>query len=308
MATVSRPVFEVSGLNFIQVLNNAPDEVKPWAHFIKIETELAIYGFTSFDRVVVINGDPYYPNTSISPSSVKKSSAIESSNLDIKGLIASDMLSDLDLRAGKFNDARVTVFIGDFLAGTVIKTLAVGKWGQVRKTDQIWEVTIRTNADILQQSVFQSLSRTCRWSKRLEDVRCGVNIDQYTTYGAVAEYPHNGDSSQFIMGAVANFPGFGDNVSLYNWTNGSGYVKVLSGLNAGYKLPINFVYDPGTGGVGVRLLNIPPYVFGVGDSIQLIPGCDGSMIMCRYRFNNTANFGGISDGAHFFPTKEKLRQ
>lgn len=306
MATVSRPVFEVSGLNFIQVLNNAPDEVKPWAHFIKIETELAVYGFTSFDRVVVVNGNSYYPNTSISPSSVKKPSAIESSNLDIKGLIASDMLSDLDLRAGKFNDANVTVFIGDFLAGTVIKTLSVGRWGQVRKTDQIWEVTIRTNADILQQSVFQSLSRTCRWTKRLEDPRCGFNIASKTTDGTVTLYP-DGGSNRFRISAV-NFPGFGDNVSVYNWTNGSGYVKVLTGLNAGYKLQINFIYDPGSGEVGVQLLQNPPYAFSNGDTLQLIPGCDGSIIMCKYRYSNEAKFGGISNGAHFFPTKEKLRQ
>jgi len=306
MSTVARPVFEVSGLSMIQVLNNAPDEVKPWAHCIIIETELETIGFTSLDRSITVGGVECLPNASVSPSSVKKTAAIESNNLDIKGLIDSEHLSDLDLRAGKFSGAKVKVFIVNFLTGAIVKTLTVGRWGQVRKTDQTWEITVRTNAEILQQSVFQSLSRSCRWTKRLEDSRCGVNIANFTTDGTVTLA--NDDGVNRFRISATGFPGFGDNVSIYNWTNGSGYVQYLTGNNAGYKLPINFIYDPGGGAVGVQLLKSPPYAIEVGDTLKLIPGCDGSMIMCRYRFNNQANFGGISEGAHFFPTKEKLRQ
>jgi uncharacterized phage protein (TIGR02218 family) len=296
-------VFEVSGLSMIQVLNNASDEVKTWTQCVTVETDLETVGFTALDRQIT-SGVVCYPQASVSPSSVKKSAAIESNNLDIKGLIDNERLSDLDLRAGKYSGAKVKVFIVDFITGAAIKTLTVGKWGQVKKTDQTWEITVRTNADILQQSVFQSLSRTCRWAKRLEDPRCGFDIADATTDGEVIGVEN---AIRFTIDAT-NFPGFGDNVSVYNWGNGSGYVQYLTGNNAGYRLPINFVYNPGGGAVGVQLLNTPPYAVNVGDTLQLIPGCDGSMIMCKYRYNNEANFGGISDGAHFFPTKEKLRQ
>jgi uncharacterized phage protein (TIGR02218 family) len=215
------------------------------------------------------------------------------------------ILTDNDLRAGKYNGKKVEVFIADFITGEKVKVLTVGKWGQVKKTDQTWEITIRTNADILNQSVYQSLSRSCRWAKRLEDSRCGVGLDSKTTDGTVT-VANDGSNLRFRISAT-NFPGFGDNVSIYNWTNGSGYVEYLTGNNAGYKLAINFVYDPGGGAVGVQLLNTPPYAVNVGDTLKLRPGCDGSMIMCRYRYDNASNFGGISEGAHFFPTKEKLR-
>lgn len=305
MSSVARPVFEVSGLSMIQVLNNASAEVKPWTHCVTIQTELETVGFTALDRAVT-SGVVCNPQTSISPSSVKKTAAIESNNLDIKGLIDSELLTDLDLRAGKYSGSKVKVFIANFLTGANVKTLTVGRWGQVKKTDQTWEITVRTNADILQQSVFQSLSRSCRWTKRLEDPRCGFNIDDATTNGTVT-LANDGGSNRFRISAT-NFPGFGDNVSVYNWTNGSGYVRYLTGNNAGYKLPINFVYDPGGGAVGVQLLKVPPYEIEVGDTLKLIPGCDGSMIMCKYRYNNEANFGGITEGGNFFPTKEKLRQ
>jgi uncharacterized phage protein (TIGR02218 family) len=307
MTTYSRPVFEVNGLNFIQVLNTAGVEVKPWAHFIKIATDLETIGFTSLDRAVTIEGIVYYPNTAISPSSVKKSAAIESNNFDVKGLIDSEMLSDIDLRAGKYNDAKVTVFIGNFLIGSVVKVLAVGRWGQVKKTDQTWEVTIRTTADILNQSVFQSLSRNCRYLKRLQDPRCGVNIASYTTNGTVTSV--TGFTSgiyQFIISAT-NFPGFGGKEQIYNWQAGAGYVRFLTGNNAGYKLPIREVFSSG-GSVGINILQTPPYAVNIGDTLELIPGCDGSMVFCRYKFNNAARYGGIADGAHYFPTKEQLRR
>lgn len=307
MAIESRPVFELNGLNFIQVLNPANAEVKPWAHFIKIVTYLETIGFTSLDRAITIDDVVYYPNTAISPSSVKKAAAIESNNFDVKGLIDSDLLSDIDLRAGKYNDSKVTVFIGNFLTGQVVKVLAVGRWGQVKKTDQTWEVTIRTTADILNQSVFQSISRTCRYLKRLEDPRCGVDIDAFTTNGTVASVTGATQGVYQFFITATNFPGFGGKEQIYNWKAGSGYARFLTGNNAGYKLPIRDVF-PGTGTVGVNLLQTPPYAVNVGDTLQLIPGCDGSMVFCRYNFNNAANYGGIADGAHFFPTKEKLRR
>lgn len=305
MNQTSMPTFEVSGLSMIQVRHNANEEVKPWTHCVYVESSVETTGFTALDRTV--NGFiDYSPNTAISASSVKKSAAIESNNLDIKGLIDTDKLSDLDLRAGRYTNAIVKVLIVDFVTGQDVKILTVGRWGQVKKTDQTWEITVRTNADILNQSVFQSLSRDCRWTKRLGDPRCGYNVDNATTSGTVTMV-NDGGLIRFRI-AATNFPGYGQNVNMYNWTAGNGYVQYLTGLNAGYKLPINFVYDPGDGNVGVQLLQLPPYVIEVGDTLKLIPGCNGSMIMCKYNYNNQANFGGISNGAHFFPTKEKLRQ
>jgi uncharacterized phage protein (TIGR02218 family) len=251
-------------------------------------------GFTSIDRKITIADVDYHPQGAIDPSSVKQNSALESNNLDVKGLIDSNLISDLDLRAGKFNGERVRVFIADFITGEVVKTLANGRWGQVQKTDQTWSVTIRTPADILQQSVHQSLGRSCRWSKRLTDPRCGVNLNSFIVTTTVTGLSGN---KTFTLASVPS-PAL-----IYNWSGGAGYVEFTTGSNAGYKLAIDTVQS---GGLSLRVA--PPYEVEIGDELKIIPGCDGTMGMCKNNFDNIDNWGGIAEGLHFFPTKEDLRR
>lgn len=251
-------------------------------------------GFTSIDRKVSIDEVDYNPQAAIDPTSAKLNSALESNNLDIKGFIDSELISDQDLRAGKFNGERVKVFVADFITGEVVKTLAVGRWGQVQKTDQTWQVTIRTAADILQQSVYQSLGRSCRWTKRLQDPRCGINLASFTVTTTITGVT---DSKTFTLGSVPS-PAL-----IYNWSGGAGYVEFTTGLNAGYKLAIDTVQG---GGLSLRVT--PPYAVEEGDELKIVPGCDGTMGMCKNQFNNVANWGGVAEGLHFFPTKEDLRR
>jgi uncharacterized phage protein (TIGR02218 family) len=71
---------------------------------------------------------------------------------------------------------------------------------------------------------------------------------------------------------------------LYN----QGTIIGVGGLNAGQKRTISQV----TGGV-VSLLKAWLYPVSIGDTFQLLPGCDHTTATCNNTFSNLIHFGGF---------------
>ncbi len=252
-------------------------------------------GFTSFDRDIVIDGVTYYANTAIDPTAIKQDTDAGSNDFEAKGFIDSSLINDIDLRSGRYQDAEVDVFIGDFITGERVKTLAKGTWGETKKNNLTWQVTIQTNADKLNKGVVQKLQETCRWTKRLDDPRCGIGAFSRSILATINTI---NSTQNYTTNQSIPIP------HIFNQSSGGGYIIPESGSNVGFKLDIDYVT---TGGI-VHLIKVPPYPFQVGDIIRIYPGCDGQDYTCTTYFNNRNNFGGIPTGGNFFPTKEDLRK
>lgn len=252
-------------------------------------------GFTSWDRDIVIDGVTYYANTAIDPTAIKQDTDAGSNDFEAKGFIDGSLISDTDLRMGRYQGAEVDVFVGDFIANTRVKTLAKGTWGETKKNNLTWQITIQTNADKLNNGVVQKLQETCRWTKRLDSPQCGIGAINRSILATITTI---NSTQNFATNQTISIP------HIFNNSSGGGYIIAESGANVGFKLDIDYV----TSGGVVHIMRIPPYSFQVGDKIRLYPGCDGQDHTCTNYFNNRNNFGGIPTGGNFFPNKEDLRK
>ena len=251
-------------------------------------------GFTSLDRDVVIDGVIYYANTAIAPTAVNQDMDINVNNLEITGFIDSSLITDIDLRMGRFNGEKVEAFIGDFTSSTKIKTLVKGTWGGAKKDNLTWQATINTNADKLDTPLTNVISPYCRWTGRLENPRCGVGREAFAISGAIT-----GGISNRTFNTDMAIP----KPRIFNWSSGGGYLIATTGNNAGFRLDLDAVNESGV----ITTLKFPPYAWQIGDELTIYPGCDGSFSMCKNDYNNQNRWGGVPADNNFYPTGVDLR-
>lgn len=75
----------------------------------------------------------------------------------------------------------------------------------------------------------------------------------------------------------------------------AGYWKggVVTWVNAAGKIRKRFIMDDDVATNKVYLLSPMPSDFTVGETVELVPGCDRKYATCRDKFANTENFGGF---------------
>lgn len=252
-------------------------------------------GFTSLDRDVTIDGVIYYANTAITPTAVTDDMDVNANNLEVSGFIDSNLISDVDLRMGRFNGEVVEAFIGNFTTPAKVKTLVKGTWGGAKKDNLKWQATINTNADKLDTTLTNVISPSCRWTGRLENPRCGVSRYAFSISGTIT----GGINAREIQtDMVIPKP------RLFNWSSGGGYLIATAGNNTGFRIEIDNVLDTGR----ITTLRFPPYAWQVGDTLTIYPGCDGSFSMCKNDYNNAPKWGGIPDEGNFYPSGTDLRK
>ena len=251
-------------------------------------------GFTSLDRDIVIDGVTYYGNVAITPTATTQDIDINDNNLEINGFIDPSLISDVDLRMGKFTGQKVEVFVGDFVSKTKIKTLVKGDWGGATKDNLKWQVTINTDADKLDVPLTNVISPHCRWTGRLDNPRCGVDKNAFAVTGTITG---GINIRAFETDMTIAIP------SIFNWPSGGGYLIASTGNNAGFRLEIDNVTEAGM----VTTLKFPPFAWQVGDELTIYPGCNGSFSTCKNIFNNADHWGGIPSDGNFYPTGTDLR-
>lgn len=120
----------------------------------------------------------------------------------------------------------------------------------------------------------------------------GVTNSQGATLAAVSSNPGDGQYAVSSTG-LYTFSSADENWEVfisYNYTIGYfayGKVKWLTGQNAGFSMEVK-TFSPGV----VTLAMAMPYPIAVGDTYQIMPGCDRTIGTCFTRYNNIVHFRG----------------
>jgi uncharacterized phage protein (TIGR02218 family) len=236
-----------------------------------------VLGFTSGNRPFTFESTDYAPARTVEASSVRASENAGVDNLDIVGLITADEITDVDLIAGKYDGATVTVFVVNYQDLTMGKlTLISGYIGEINFSDGTFSAEVRSLFQRLGQQIGELTSTLCR-VKRFGDSRCKLDLAPYTFTRTVAQV----DSSIQIR--------FGSDVHTTNFYT-YGEVEFRSGANAGERREVKSHVL--SGGQAVLILQLPfPFAVAVGDVAVLIAGCDRTSVSCQV-FGNIANFRG----------------
>src|SRR5690606_23716408 len=125
----------------------------------------------------------------------------------------------------------------------------------------------------LQQPLLDVYSPGCRAT--LGDARCGVDLGPHTQAGAVTTvFDRRSFDASGLTLADPEYFHFGK----VTWT---------SGANAGLSMEVQ-----GSDGTLVALFLPMPFPVEVGDTFDIVPGCNKALGTCRDEFANVPNFRG----------------
>lgn len=229
-------------------------------------------GFTTHDRALRVDGLEYRPAPGMMPSAITLSDGFDVDTMEVSGALTGDGISDADLAAGRFDAARVEIFMVDWESPeTGQMALARGTIGEVERRDEAFTAELRGPTHAFLASPVELLSPECR--AELGDRRCRVDLAKWTRTARVA----SGDGTHLAFDAEPEPEG---------WF-AYGTVRFLDGACAGVTAEIME-----SDGAEATLREPLPALPAAGDRVELRAGCDKRFASCGQKFGNALNFRG----------------
>lgn len=242
-----------------------------------------IFYLTEHPSALTYEGQSYVPTGSLEGGAYRDEVTLDANSLDVQGLVSDTSLSYDHLRAGRFQGAKVTVSIIDWLY----------PWQGAIDENTFWVANYDFDNDgyrmefdglvrLLRESVGNVYGRTCR--HQLGDTKCGyqlvpvtkTNVDVDTVIDARLVFEADG------FGLPA---GPGDNyyaLGKLTWTVGdNAEAGVVSEVKS---------YVEADRRIYLQLLT--PFDITTSDQFTLVPGCNKIFATCRDVFSNADRFGG----------------
>ena len=126
-------------------------------------TDGRVYGFTTHDKILSIDGLDYEPAASFNPSDIKSGNNMEVDNLTVEGVLSSDAITEDELRAGRWDYAAFQIFMVNWADLTMgdYKQRA-GHLGEVSVHHQTFSVELLGLMDAYNTSIGKLTQPLCR--------------------------------------------------------------------------------------------------------------------------------------------------
>jgi uncharacterized phage protein (TIGR02218 family) len=231
------------------------------------------FGFTDHDRDLVVDGITYQAESSYSRTAVTSGSDFSVDNLEVSGILDSEILNETEMRNGLFNRADVYIFVVNWmnLSQGHLK-IRRGWFGEVTlQSNGTFTTEIRGLTQAISHNFIELFSPECRAD--FCDSRCKLNIVDYED-SAVVETSPNRETILLEVGYTAPTQGLS-----------FGTVEFVDGENAGRSIEI-IGYNSLTR--QVDLFEPLPYAILPGTLVKVAPGCDKSLARCK-DYDNVIN-------------------
>jgi uncharacterized phage protein (TIGR02218 family) len=230
-----------------------------------------VLGFTSHDRDLILGGLRYRSAPGMVPSAIERRDSLDADALELGGALTSNLISERDLQAGRWDGAQLRVSAVDWTNPDDNPVfLARGTFGGVESDGTKFSVTLRGAEAALDLPIVEETSPECR--AELGDKRC--RIDLAGRQAVVSVVSGAGLSLVLNMTAATGIYGYGR-------------LRWLDGANAGWSTAIA-ASIPNT----ITLREPPPFALVAGERVMLTEGCDRRFATCSGRFQNAINFRG----------------
>lgn len=238
-------------------------------------TDSTVYGFTDCDKDLVIDGITYIASSGFAPSNAQAQTKMAVSNLQVSGILTSDVINAADLASGRWNFASVEMFIVNYNAISNGKDIiTTGKLGQISLGKNSFEAEVRGIANAYLQSVGEVYQPSCRAT--LGDARCKVDLAPFTVTGTVASV----SADQTVLYDASRT----EAADYFTY----GLLTMTSGASIGSSMEVKS-FTSGTISLQFQLAN----GVAAGDTYSLVAGCAKRFDDdCVNKFNNAVNFRG----------------
>ena len=237
------------------------------------------FGFTDHDRDLEFEGINFTADSGMSAKALATSTGLSVNNTEVLGLLQSDVISETDILAGRFDGAEVTNWQVQWDNVSSRQVKFYGTLGEIKRQNGSFEAELRSLTDALNQPQGRSFIKTC--SAVLGDSNCGLDVTDPSF------------NVEVQVASVVNGPSLKLPIVGYDegWFT-HGFLQVLSGQAAGLSGAIKGDED-GEGLREIRLWQSFGQPISAGDRVRLVAGCDKRAETCRAKFSNFLNFQGF---------------
>lgn len=239
-----------------------------------------VLGFTDHDRDLTVDGQLYLAGSGFEASTASAESGLPAAASDVKGGFSSDLITETDLLAGRYDGARVEMRAVNWARPGQSVLLSVEEIGEVSRTAQDFTAELRPFTQRLQQVQGRVYTRSC--SAALGDAACGLTLlsGRHRFAGTLAAIV---SAARLTVTLKA-----GPEAGAFD----RGALAFTSGPLKGLTVDIDrHLLEGGNHRIDLWLpLSVLP---GGGDAVELTVGCDKSVATCRSRFGNGLNFQGF---------------
>lgn len=239
-----------------------------------------VLGFTEHDHDLSFGGTDYRAASGFAASESEMATGLQAGASEVAGGFSSEAISEADLATGRYDGARVDVFLVNWQAPSQRMLLKVQEIGEVTRQAGEFRAELRSFAHRLSQEQGRVYNRRC--DARLGDGRCRVDLAAggLTGAGTVAEVL---DPTRIRVSGLGSFAAAFFRFGLLTFTGGEN-----SGLSADIE---NHMREDGAVMLAfwLPLVTVPK----AGDTFSVAAGCDKSFETCREKFDNGSNFQGF---------------
>jgi uncharacterized phage protein (TIGR02218 family) len=227
-----------------------------------------ILGFTEAEKNLTIDGVLYHAKSGFSRSAIESDATLATDNLEVAGIIDHEIIRHEDLLSGKFDHAKVSIFLVDIMHPESGKLqLRTGFLGEVTLNDSGFTAEIRGLLQAFNQTIGELYSPQCR--AQLGDSRCKVDLESKCQVGKI----------QKVVGIDA---------FMSTLTEADGYYKYGKiKFDCGFETEVVEHLSS-----KIIISEAPPSGLKVNLAFKIYPGCDRALSSCINKFQNALNFRG----------------
>ncbi|MGQ4272468.1 DUF2163 domain-containing protein [Terrihabitans sp. B22-R8] len=239
-----------------------------------------VLGFTDHDEDLAFDGTIFRAASGLDAAEASAEFGFAVGGGEVAGVLGDASLTEADLAAGSWDQAKVEMFLVNWSAPEQRVRLRVAEIGEVRRSGSAFSAELRSMMHRLDARTGRLYAMTC--DAELGDARCrkDLNDPAFRGTGAVLEAV-----SAFELTAMG-LDRFAD-----GWFN-AGTLRFASGPNAGTSHEVR-EHRAEPAGARLALWQKLPFSPQPGDVFTLEAGCDKRLETCRDRFANAANFRGF---------------
>ena len=240
----------------------------------------AVFGFTTAVVDFTFGGVPFEASSGFIATDIDDVDSLAVNNLQIDGMLTSDVISVLDIQAGRWDGAKLEIFYVNFEDLTIGRRVQfVGTLGNVSTGRISFSAEQQGLTEPLSQTIVELTGDQCR--VLLGSPRCGVDLSFYEVTGTVGASPTN----RSFVDAARTEPG--------GWFNG-GNMEMTSGPSDGFKRGVK----RSTAAGAIELVEALFFGLTAGDTYVMTPGCNHLLKMpdgtytgdCKVKYSNVVNF------------------
>src|SRR5258705_897834 len=239
-----------------------------------------VLGFTDHDRDLTFDGTAFEAAAGFTPTEIKDAVGLSVDNLEVEGALVSDRLSEADLAAGLFDDARVEIYRLNWVVPEQRVLMRRGSLGEVSREGNTFRAEVRGLAHYLQQPVGRLYQFAC--DADLGDARCGIDLGA-PSFTATAIVVSLLSARVFVVSGIGSLA--------HGWFS-RGLLTFLSGDNSGRKIEIRS-HSLRDDSATIELWQEPLFPVLAGDTVEVRAGCDKQLATCRAKFANATRFRGF---------------